>query len=464
MTAFAAGAATDKGRVRNDNQDGALVAPGLAAVADGMGGHQGGGFASSLALETLQRNAGRGDVPSLVAAVETANRDIHQVSLEREDLRGMGTTLCAVGMLTSSGERARVAVLNVGDSRVYLYRGERLHQLTEDHNLVQTLVREGRITQEEAATHPQRNIITRALGIEPSVEVDHAEMDVAVGDMFLLCSDGLINEVDEDRIASVLRRLADPSEAAAELVSLANAHGGRDNITVVVVHVVDSGGVASLELLTSEREATSPARPSGASPSGASAAPPGPTDETGAMPMAFGEPDGVDVLAGRPRRFSVRVLAFLVALVGLGAVGYWSISWFANNSYFVGTDAGEVVIYRGRPDGVLWFDPSVEERTELAVDDLTPDDLDRVEGNPTASSLEDAQRIVENIQLAIAEREAASEETAGAGSGGDGPGATDDPADDDTDDPTTGDDDDDPIGDDEPGVTTTVDGVATTGG
>lgn len=445
MTAFAAGAATDKGRVRNDNQDGALVAPGLAAVADGMGGHQGGGFASSLALETLQRNAGSGDVTSLVAAVESANRDIHQVSLERDDLRGMGTTLCAVGMIDSAGVgRARVAVLNVGDSRVYLYRGERLHQLTEDHNLVQTLVREGRITQAEAATHPQRNIITRALGIEPSVEVDHAELDAAVGDVFLLCSDGLFNEVDEDRIASVLRRLSDPSEAAAELVSLANAHGGRDNITVVVVEVVESGGVASFELLTSEREATSPTRPA---PGGGPVAP---NDPTGAMPVAFGEPDGVEVLAGRPRRFSVRVLAFVVALVGLGYVGYWSIDWFANNSYFVGTDGAEVVIYRGRPDGVLWFDPSVEERTDLAVSDLTPDDLERVEANPTASSLEDAQRIVENIELAIAERDAASDDAAG------GPGSDDD--DPGADDAELGD----PEGDD--GSTTTDAGVGTTEG
>jgi protein phosphatase len=345
----------------------------------------------------------------------------------------MGTTLCAVGMLdTADAGRVRVAVLNVGDSRVYLYRGERLHQLTEDHNLVQTLVREGRITQAEAATHPQRNIITRALGIEPSVEVDHAELDAAIGDVFLLCSDGLFNEVDEDRIASVLRRLSDPSEAAAELVSLANAHGGRDNITVVVVQVVESGGVASLELLTSEREATSPSRQVPGD------GPIGPADPTGAMPIAFGEPDGVEVLAGRPRRFSVRVLAFVVALAGLGFVGYRSIDWFANNSYFVGTDGEEVVIYRGRPDGVLWFDPSVEERTDLAVSDLTPDDLERVEDNPTASSLEDAQRIVENFELAIAERDAASDDAAADPDDPDAAGSDDaDPDDADPDDTST---------------------------
>ena len=155
----------------------------------------------------------------------------------------MGTTLCALRLIdTPDGQL--VAWANVGDSRVYLFRDGTLIQLSEDHSLVEDLVRDGQLSKDAAAVHPQRHIVTRALGIDVDVDVD---MDTVIpyrGDRFLLCSDGLFNEVDDNRIAGVLRRLADPDEASAELVRLANEHGGRDNITIVLVDVVDDGGRA----------------------------------------------------------------------------------------------------------------------------------------------------------------------------------------------------------------------------
>jgi PPM family protein phosphatase len=159
------------------------------------------------------------------------------------ELHGMGTTLCALRVVPGAdGEGDELAWINVGDSRVYLYRDDQLIQLSRDHSLVEDLLRDGQLTEEEAAVHPKRNIITRALGIDVDVDVDGSTVIPFTGDRFLLCSDGLFGEVSNDQIAAVLRRLADPTEAADELVRLANEAGGRDNITVVIVEVVDDGG------------------------------------------------------------------------------------------------------------------------------------------------------------------------------------------------------------------------------
>ena len=222
MTRFRWGLATDVGRVRSANQDNALAIEGLFAVADGLGGHRGGEVASELAVRALRERA------PLLSSV---------------DLIGMGTTLCVLALVDADGEE-RLAVANVGDSRIYLFANGELEQMTDDHSLVAALVREGRITEQEAEEHPQRNILTRALGIDHQVAVDAWEVAPYVGDRWVLCSDGLFNEVSVDQMASVLRRLADPEEAARELVRLANDGGGRDNITVLVVDLVDDEGHA----------------------------------------------------------------------------------------------------------------------------------------------------------------------------------------------------------------------------
>ncbi|MFN0029152.1 MAG: Stp1/IreP family PP2C-type Ser/Thr phosphatase, partial [Acidimicrobiales bacterium] len=247
MTRLSGGAHTDVGRVRSANQDAALAhaAVGLYAVADGMGGHRGGEVASALALQALERElasvrvgAGLVDsVDTVVEAVLAANDAVYQEAVTSLELHGMGTTLCVLALTGSPGQQ-QVAVANVGDSRVYVLHGGQLAQLTEDHSLVQGLVRDGQLTADEAAVHPNRNILTRVIGVEPDVEVDWWEWPATVGDRYLLCSDGLFNEVPDDRIAATLRQLADPAEACRALVALANAAGGRDNVTAVVVDVV----------------------------------------------------------------------------------------------------------------------------------------------------------------------------------------------------------------------------------
>ena len=241
MTALRGAARTDIGRVRSVNQDGALTSPFLVAVADGMGGHRAGEVASALALRVDGRpRALRHRWPMLVDGVQRANGSIFEAAAKEPDLRGMGTTLCA---LAAGGSRRvpkeRLALVNVGDSRAYRVRNGDLAQLTVDHSLVQLMVEEGQLRPDEAESHPQRNILTRALGIEANVAVDGWQLDAVPGERFLICSDGLFNEVEPGRIAATLRAYADPGEAARVLVGLANAAGGRDNVTCVVVDVVD---------------------------------------------------------------------------------------------------------------------------------------------------------------------------------------------------------------------------------
>ena len=240
MTRLSGGAATDVGRVRSTNQDSFFVSSALYAVADGMGGHRAGEVAAELATESLRREFGDGHpdltTDELVRAVQRANTAVVSAAADDPDLSGMGTTLCALALIETATDE-RLAIINVGDSRVYLLKEGDLEQITDDHSLVATLERQGRLTADEAAVHPQRNIITRALGIDTRVMVDSWEVRPVPGDRYLLCSDGLFNEVEESRIAATMRKLASPDEAARELVRLANEGGGRDNITVVVVDV-----------------------------------------------------------------------------------------------------------------------------------------------------------------------------------------------------------------------------------
>src|SRR4051794_788243 len=256
MTALAYGFATDVGVVRANNEDTLLVEDNLFAVADGMGGHAAGEVASLAAVEALRAAFGQQPhtVGGLIEAVRIANSAVWDRAAEDTSLRGMGTTVTVVALVQEDGED-HVAIANVGDSRAYLFRDGELGMLTDDHSVAEQLVREGRLTPEEAAVHPQRHVLTRVLGMGPEVDVDCYPILPYRGDRFLLCSDGLINEVSESQIASVLRRLADPAEAARELVAMAKESGGHDNITVVVVDVVDDddrAGVASAAIAGEE--------------------------------------------------------------------------------------------------------------------------------------------------------------------------------------------------------------------
>ena len=233
---------SDVGRVRSANQDvcGEFEnADGyrLLVVADGMGGHQGGETASRLALETIggifERDFGAAET-LLVRAFRAANDEIHRVGASDPALHGMGTT--GVAILIGPSDEGWVA--HVGDSRAYRLRDGRFDQITEDHSWVCEEVRQGLISAEEASVHPMRNVLLRSIGVGSEVDVSAAAIDLRSGDCFLLCSDGLWGELDDPAIAEVLARES-PSSAAAELVDLANAHGGRDNVTVLVATVID---------------------------------------------------------------------------------------------------------------------------------------------------------------------------------------------------------------------------------
>ncbi|WP_419943736.1 protein phosphatase 2C domain-containing protein [Candidatus Poriferisodalis sp.] len=229
------GGASDQGLRRAENQDAMYADIGLFVVADGMGGHLGGSVASSLAVKTLAANSP--STPSeLVAAVRHANQVVHHRSTAHPDLTGMGTTLCAIAVVQSDDSRVWCLV-NVGDSRVYRYQRGELTQLTVDHNFVAEMVRAGDLTPSQAAEHPRRNTLTRAIGVEPEVSIDDWILDLTGNDRFLLCTDGLTNELDELEIARLLDADSHPSEVARALVRQANDRGGRDNSTALVVDV-----------------------------------------------------------------------------------------------------------------------------------------------------------------------------------------------------------------------------------
>ena len=253
MTALRAAAETHTGYVRSTNQDLALVSGDLVAVADGMGGHLGGEVASRTAIEELLEVFARdrtGD--GFVAAARRANRAVWRKSRVDRTLHGMGTTLTAAALVPGRSGAAPVGdgnndpgvhlvLLNVGDSRAYRFdrTTRQLRQLTEDHSVVEEMVRQGELTPEEAAVHPHRHVLTRALGIEAEVALDIWDLEADLGSRFLLCSDGLTNEVPDAEIAEILPEAGSPEEAVAELVGRALGHGGMDNVTVVVADVVD---------------------------------------------------------------------------------------------------------------------------------------------------------------------------------------------------------------------------------
>jgi protein phosphatase len=292
------GAATDAGRVRESNEDAYLAEPLVFAVADGMGGHQAGEVASAMAVDVLRQRLidGAPGVEVVVAAVVEANAAIFQTARRNSAQMGMGTTVTVLAVLpaaeapevdessqaatdaagvtaeptvgaepadsagpadgvepapepdptsvaparaAAAPEPVRLAVANVGDSRTYLVRGGALTRATVDHSYVQELLATGHLSEDEARNHTRRNIVTRALGIEPSVRVDSWVLPLVRGDRFVLCSDGLVDEIDDTQIAEIVRSTDDPQAAAERLVAAALEHGGRDNVTVVVVDVVE---------------------------------------------------------------------------------------------------------------------------------------------------------------------------------------------------------------------------------
>ena len=378
MTRFAWGAASDTGRVRQANEDSYLVVDGLFAVADGMGGHQAGEVASHLALETLQSEFDAAGTDVLVRAVENANHTLVSRSAADPELAGMGTTLVAMALVEASGRDA-IGVVNVGDSRLYLMSDGELAQITEDHSLVATMERQGRLTAAEAAVHPQRNILTRALGIDGTVLVDSWEILPVIGDRYLICSDGLFNEVDENRIAATLRRLADPNEACRELIRLANEGGGRDNITCVVVDVVDDSG---------RDPNADPANRVRNSHTGG---------DLTVADIPTSEPTAPKTPGVIRSSFTWRVGVFVAAFVFVILSGFAFIWWTGTKTWYVGVDGDNVAVFHGKPGGVLWIQPSLAEDSDLLLANVPQSAIADVKNGVEQPSLDSARSYIENL-------------------------------------------------------------------
>jgi protein phosphatase len=234
--------ASDTGRKRRHNEDSYVVAPPLFAVADGMGGAQAGEIASKLAAAALEETDSGAllGTERVVSLIQEANRRVYERSNADPDASGMGTTITAA--LVEDGS---VTIGHVGDSRAYRYRDGAIEQITEDHSLVNELMKSGKLSPEEAETHPQRSVITRALGTDPDVDVDSFTVETQEGDVFLLCSDGLTTMVDDHDILEVLAKYHnDLDRATKSLIAAANRGGGEDNITVIAFAISDGGEAA----------------------------------------------------------------------------------------------------------------------------------------------------------------------------------------------------------------------------
>jgi len=350
-------AATDTGRQRPANEDAMLARAPLFVVADGMGGAQAGEVASRIAVESFQAGLAEGSHPELELAslAQAANARIHELSHANAEQAGMGTTLTAVYV----GEH-EVAIAHVGDSRAYCLRDGELLRLTDDHSLVDELMRQGRLTPEEAVEHPQRSVITRALGPEDAVEVDTRSYRARANDVYLLCSDGLTTMLSEEEIAAALRSHHKLRDAGEALIAAANAAGGRDNITVVLLRLEEvelaagapvaegatMAGLPAVAPAPSIHGSPAPRPPVAASSPTALASPPGAATRRTPRAAAPSASDAT-VRRRRPRLRHTGALAFVVVTLALVV----SAAYLALQSvYFIGTNSrGLITLYQGLP-------------------------------------------------------------------------------------------------------------------
>ena len=388
-------ARSDRGLIRGGNQDSVYAGPRLLAVADGMGGMAAGDVASNIVIACmapLDEDVSDGAmIDALRGAVDLANQQIRDTVDANPAMEGMGTTLTA--MLFSG---ARIGMVHIGDSRAYLFRDGEFSQVTKDDTYVQMLVDEGRITLEEAGSHPQRSLLTRALDGRDA-DPEYSMRPAKAGDRYLICSDGLSAVVSSDTIGATVREYADPNQCAERLVQLALRGGGPDNITVIIADVTDHdiveetpivGGAAARDrgMATSADQSMSSAR-------GAALSNP--------RPPTPAEPEQASgVSAPRPRRHPIRTMVVLIALLALLGGGVWYGWSYTQSRYYVGaTDDGSVVIYRGVPGKVAWLDlSSVHERSDLRLGDLTPVAQSNVKRGIPAGSESEARRTLDELK------------------------------------------------------------------
>jgi protein phosphatase len=376
------------GLLRPLNEDSVYAGPRLLAVADGMGGHAAGEVASALAIATVAALDHDVPGPDLTAVLResarAANAHLRDMVAGDPDLAGMGTTLDA---LLFNGNR--LGLLHIGDSRVYLLRDGELTQVTHDHTFVQSLVDEGRISEEEASTHPRRSVITKVLDGHDELEPDLSVRETRVGDRWLLCSDGLTGPVASNDTLREALTIADPQESCDRLVQLALRGGGPDNVTVIVADVVDDD----------EPDATPVV--AGAAADVPQEAPPGIADSAASRArVAEGRdtpPPAPKVVAAptRRRRRTALVLVVLLALVMAGALSTWA---YVRSQYYVGLDDGHVVVFRGVKGSVAGVDlQTVEERTTLGTERLTDVERESLEDGIVANDSRDAREIVKRL-------------------------------------------------------------------
>jgi PPM family protein phosphatase len=404
---------TDTGRQRTANEDSYFASAPLFAVADGMGGAQAGEVASRIAAEAFEPAERGSDPPEafLRQIAQEANRQIHGLAQHDSTRSGMGTTLTSALL-----EGDELALGHVGDSRAYRFRDDELTLLTSDHSLVEELRRQGRLTDEQAEDHPQRSIITRALGPEPEVEVDTMTFRARSGDVYLLCSDGLTTMLKEPRIAEILRDSESLDDATARLVSEANEAGGRDNITVIAFRVEEEGepaetdphatlvGPAAAEAgLTGERvQAEASAERRRAALGGAAS-------DREAAPVAAKRSRGRRALK------ALVVLAIVAALAVAAVLG-------ARQVYFLGTDeGGRLALYRGLPyDLPLGVELYSEVYSIPTRVDGLPEDRRDEATNHELRSRDDAVDLLENLEDAAADEATVTPDGSPGPAGGDG--------------------------------------------
>lgn len=353
------GSRTDVGCVREHNEDSLVVAPPLYVVCDGMGGHAAGEVASEIAVDVVAQRAPRtADAAALGQAVEEANLAIIKAAREGVGRAGMGCT-CTAAIL----DKERLVIAQVGDSRAYLVHHGRMQQLTRDHSLVTDLIEAGQITPAEARVHPQRSVITRALGSDPRTEPDLFELNVETGDRLLLCSDGLCTMLEDDRIEDILNSAADPQRCAAQLVNEANSLGGYDNTTVIVVDVT---GLAEQRTRKITR---------------------------------------------RTRATAIMLIALLAAiLVGAG----FGLNYLVDNSAYLADDNGKVAVYRGVPGDLFGFTFSTLDRvTAISVDDLQPGTANRLrEEGIRVDGIDEANNLIKLYEAEITDKQQAEAQAA----------------------------------------------------
>jgi len=395
------------GKVRANNQDSGYAGKYLFVVADGMGGHAGGDVASAIAVKRITETDRLYTSPNdaefaLHAALLAANSLLAETVFEHGELTGMGTTVSGILRVDN-----HIAIAHIGDSRIYLFRGAELKQVSADHTFVQRLVDSGRITPEEAAVHPRRSVLMRVLGdVDASPEIDTTVLSTRPGDRWLICSDGLSSYVTDDKVAAILATVSNTEDAANRLVKESLDQGAPDNVTVVLVDIDDSGdsshnppvtvGSAASPLVFEADSIRKPLRlpslllhPLKATP----------TDDSHFEPESD---EYLDVLIQEDRRRARRrrtswlvfVGVVLAAIIAAAIIGYQ----FTQTKYYVGASNGQVAIYQGVQQDIGPIALShVIEATTIRIDSLSAFNRQNVEGTVSADNLTDAHRIVDQL-------------------------------------------------------------------